>query len=228
MKKIVLALGLSAIALAGTAYAAQAGALGPQVRAMMADPLGNATVTRAEAQAKAGELFDRLDLNHDGKLDQADRDVRVMQHFDEIDTNHDGTISKDEFLAAHRRMMEHGPGMPGAMGGPGPMADHDMGQHEMGRHDMDRGHGERDHMGHGHMGPGEMRGRGAGMAMALLGQADANHDGVVTRQEFVAAALKRFDAADTNHDGKVTLAERRAAFRAMHDMPPPPAPTPKP
>lgn len=203
MKKIVLGLGLTATALAGTAYAAQAGALGPQARAMMADPLGKATITRAEAETRAGQLFDRLDVNHDGKLDQADRDARMMQRFDQIDTNHDGSISRQEFLAMHQHMAQRGPdGM--HHDGPG-----------MGGNGEHMGH----HMGHHAMGHGGMK-----MGMALLGQADANHDGAITRQEFMAAALKRFDAADTNHDGKVTLDERRAAFRAMRNMAPPPPP----
>ena len=61
--------------------------------------------TRAEAQARAGHLFDNLDLNHDGKLDQADRAVRMGEMFDRIDTNHDGTISRAEFAAAQDHMM---------------------------------------------------------------------------------------------------------------------------
>jgi hypothetical protein len=45
--------------------------------------------------------------------------------------------------------------------------------------------------------------------------ADANGDGVVTKDEFVAGALARFDAGDTNHDGSLTPAERQAAHAAM-------------
>ena len=73
-------------------------------------------ISRAEATAMAGQLFDRLDANHDGTLDAADRKARfeaerarfeaertarLAARFDAIDTNHDGAISRAEFMAAH-------------------------------------------------------------------------------------------------------------------------------
>ena len=56
---------------------------------------------------------------------------------------------------------------------------------------------------------GERRGgkRGEGR-----GQIDANGDGVITRAEFGAKALARFERADANKDGVVT-AEERSALR---------------
>ena len=36
---------------------------------------------------------------------------------------------------------------------------------------------------------------------------DTNHDGFITRDEFLAAEKKRFDEFDTNHDGKVDAKE---------------------
>jgi Ca2+-binding EF-hand superfamily protein len=36
---------------------------------------------------------------------------------------------------------------------------------------------------------------------------DTNHDGFVSRDEFIAAEKKRFDEFDTNHDGKVDAKE---------------------
>jgi hypothetical protein len=36
---------------------------------------------------------------------------------------------------------------------------------------------------------------------------DANHDGVVTREEYVAYQKKRFDEFDANHDGKIDAKE---------------------
>jgi EF hand len=41
-------------------------------------------------------------------------------------------------------------------------------------------------------------------------QADANHDGVVTRQEFTTAHDAMFAQLDANHDGQLTREERRA------------------
>lgn len=67
-------------------------------------------------------------------------------------------------------------------------------------------------------GPRERRGgdgaggrRGGGMARML----DANGDGKISRDEYVAGTLRRFDMADTNHDGLLTKAERDAAREAM-------------
>ena len=210
MKRVTIALALAGLAAGGTALAQQAGWGGD--------------MTRADATAKAAAMFEKLDVNHDGKLDKADRAAQAAKMFDRIDTDHNGQISRDEFMAAHDRGpggmehgMEHGPdGMmppppPEAAGGPGPMPGHPM------------GHGR---MGHGRMGAGPM--------MAMAHMADTNHDGAISKDEFVAGALKLFDAADTNHDGKVTKAEREAAhktmmqkWRAMRgapDMPPPPPP----
>jgi len=45
-------------------------------------------------------------------------------------------------------------------------------------------------------------------------RADANGDGIVTRDEATTQADAQFDAADTNRDGKVTGDEMRAAFQA--------------
>ncbi|MBC2664382.1 EF-hand domain-containing protein [Novosphingobium flavum] len=173
MKKITLALSAAALGLAGTvAGVAVAQQAARPDRPMMQDPFGNATVTRAEAQAKALELFARLDANKDGKIDKADREIRRSVRLDEmfakLDTNKDGKIDKAEFAAAHQ---------PGA----GPM-DGMRGMHRMG--------------------PGPM-----------MGRMDGNGDKAVTRDEFVAGALKRFDAADANKDGKLTPEERRAAMR---------------
>jgi hypothetical protein len=170
------------------------------------------TLTWADAKAKADEAWTRLDVNKDGKLDQSDRDAKMAGMFDKIDTDHNGSISKDEFIAHHRNMMDDHKDGKGNMPPP-PMAGME--------HDGPEGRGEH---GRGHRGGG-MMGHGA---MGMLMMADANKDGVITRAEFDAATKAHFDKADANHDGKVTPEERRAAFGKMHardgePMPPPPA-----
>jgi hypothetical protein len=198
MKKMTLALGVGALtlAIAGGAVAQQAMKRDGMGR-MMRDTFGTTTVTRAEAQAKAAEAFALLDVNKDGKLDQADRDARRAAQtgamFDTLDTNHDGRIDKAEFAAAHNRPM----GPDGR--GPNGMARHGMGGRGMGR----------DGMGGNGMGGGR-----------IIGGMDANGDKAVSRDEFIAGALKRFDAADANKDGKVTPEERRAAMRTFRGLMP--------
>lgn len=119
MKKTLIGLALLTTAAAGAAIA--------QVPPPGDDPMGGKTVTKAEASAKAAEMFAKMDANNDGKLDQADRAAHRAQMFDRLDSNKDGTISRAEFAAAHsgkegdakrpgeRRMGKRGGQMGGAM-----------------------------------------------------------------------------------------------------------------
>jgi len=170
---------------------------------------GNATVTRAEAQARATEMFAKMDANKDGKLDAADRAAKRAEMqaaaFARFDANKDGNISKAEWdqASADRAAKRAERGEKRAEAGePGKRDGHRMGGH----------HGKRG--GH-HGGPG---GRG-GMMM----KADTNGDKAISQAEFQTAALARFDAADANKDGQVTTEERqaqRAAWKAKRAAPP--------
>ena len=92
LRKLTLSLvaGAAAIAFGGAAYAQEAPAPQAPQREM----------TRAAAEQRADQVFDRLDANHDGKLDQADREARQKIRFDRIDANNDGEVSYAEFTAA--------------------------------------------------------------------------------------------------------------------------------
>ena len=104
MKKTLIGLSLVALAAGGVAIAQPMGGPGR-------DPMAGKTVTRAEAQTRAAEMFARMDANKDGKLDTADRDARRAAMFDRLDTDKNGSISRDEFNARHQRA--HGEGMKG-------------------------------------------------------------------------------------------------------------------
>ena len=121
MKTLMIVATLAGAGLSSTAYAQR----GP-------DPWGDATVARADEQAKADERFAALD------------------------TDKDGTLSSAEQKAVQG---QRGPGGPG--GG--------------------------------------------------LRRADANGDGTITKDEYIAAQLERFDRQDADKDGKLTKAERDAA-----------------
>jgi Ca2+-binding EF-hand superfamily protein len=202
MKRLITGLALGALAVGGVALAEQT--------AEHMRP-GMATMSRADMLTHAGQMFDKMDVNHDGKIDQADREARKAAMFDQIDTDHNGQISRAEFMAFRPmhgdRGMEHGQGQGQGMGGSG------MDGHEMGDGMGGPGHG-------GHRG-GHGMGMGRGMGMMMLRMADTNHDGAVSRDEFMAAATQHFDRMDANHDGKVTPEERqamRAQMRSqMHD-----------
>ncbi|MFC0206191.1 EF-hand domain-containing protein [Novosphingobium soli] len=189
MKTLTLGLSAAALAIGGVACA-QAPA--PHAKK---DADGNGVITRAEAQASATQMFARLDVNKDGKLDKADHELGRQQMrdkmFAKLDANADGSISKAEFAA------EKGPGREPGEGRPGDRMGKD------GHRGPGKGFGGRHH---GFGGP-----RGGGM----MHQADADKDGAISQAEFVAGAMKRFDAQDANHDGQVTKEERQAAREAM-------------
>jgi hypothetical protein len=72
-------------------------------------PTPNAAVERpatppAGPAVDVGAIFDKLDMNHDGRLskDEAQAHPTVTANFASADTNGDGVISKDEFLAAFK------------------------------------------------------------------------------------------------------------------------------
>jgi len=154
-----------------------------------AAPQAMPDVTFAMVKAQADTWWDKMDANHDGRIDAADRDARLLQRFDKWDTNHDGMISKDEFLAfVHAReakWREHRAGGPeGPPPGPG---------------------------GWDHHGPGRREDRVVAMAIIMPALRQAHKDGVITRAAFDAAVKARFDMLDANQDGMLTRAELRAA-----------------
>ncbi len=167
MRKLSLSLVAGALAVGGAAYA---------------QPAERQPLTRAAAEQRSEKAFDRLDANHDGKLDQGDRGERLRARFDRVDANRDGSVSYAEFTAAHV----------GRDDGP-PRGDHARrsGAHRMALHG----------------GPGARRG------MSRL--ADADKDGAITKAEFQAAALGRFDRLDADKDGAVTREEVKAARDSM-------------
>ncbi|KGK57177.1 calcium-binding protein [Xanthomonas cannabis pv. phaseoli] len=89
-------------------------------------------ISREEAKAdpKLAARFDQMDLNKDGFVDRADRELRMQQHrdawFAKADTDKDGKLSKAEFDAASKLRGEHGPRGPGEHGERG-----DHGKHAM-------------------------------------------------------------------------------------------------
>ena len=184
MKKFALGLSLAALSIGGVAYAAHHDG-----------PDGDRTVTRAELQTHAAEMFAKMDVNKDSRIDQADRSAHEIalrnEHFTKLDTNKDGSISRAEFDAAHSGGPDHGPGGGKSLGGMG------MGGAMMGRSAHGKGH------------------RGG---MKMMQMADTNKDQAINREEFSAAHLKHFEMSDANKDGKVTPDERRAARAKMREQ----------
>lgn len=53
---------------------------------------------------------------------------------------------------------------------------------------------------------------------AMLRVADADHDGRISREEFVAAGARLFERLDANHDGYVDRDEIRLATQQLHAL----------
>lgn len=183
-------------------------------------------MTRSQVEQRTDEAFARMDANDDGVLDAADRQAmqarwaeRRAEHrearFEQLDANDDGALSRAEFDAAHD--AEGGEGGEG-IDGRGP------GKHRMGRPAGGFGGFE------GPGGPGGFAGfegpGGPGGPGGMFGPGGAGADGegdrALTKAEFTAAALERFDRADANRDGTLTAAERRAAMKSFPERPPAP------
>lgn len=180
MRKLHFSMAAAVLATAGVAIASPAIAQGRM-------PMGD--MTRAQAEARAGEMFAKMDVNGDGVLNQTDRDARRAAMVAKLDTDKNGTVSAEERAAAQANRPERAAG---AKRGDG-------------------AHAGMDHAKMGHGGKGMRGHRGGGMGK----MADANNDGTITRAEFTGGALARFAKADADGNGTVTQAERQAARQAM-------------
>ena len=193
MKNKLIILAGSALAVFGGVAVAQTGT---SVPTMHRDH--NAPETRQQVIERVQQRFERLDLNHDGRVTgdeirQARAQMRQQMQdrmFDRMDLNHDGSITREEMAQAHAQMRER------------------MQQH--------RGQGEAHGMGRGPMGRHRMgMGMGMGMGDGPRGEGRFGAQGDFTLDQMRDRALQRFDRLDLNHDGVVTAAEREQARAQM-------------
>jgi hypothetical protein len=71
------------------------------------------------------------------------------------------------------------------------------------------------HEARGERGEGRRGGRHGGGFSGAGATADADNDGLISKAEFQAGALERFDRGDADRNGILTAAERRQARAAM-------------
>ena len=76
-------------------------------------PGAQANVTKADAQARAAEMFTKMDVNKDGKLDPADRTERQADRFAKLDADKDGKLSQQEFTSGRPKREGMGKDRPG-------------------------------------------------------------------------------------------------------------------
>lgn len=218
MRKITLALSAAALAIAGAAFA-QPGT--PPAGGPNAD---KSPPTRTEMSKHLDEMFAELDANKDGKLDAKDREARETERFAQLDKDGNGSLSLKEFSAARPgpggpegpAMREHGgpAGHDGPRLGMAPGSERPAGPPPMGGKGEGHGKGMKGHHG---MGPGMGHGFGGPGPMMDPMAADTDKDGAISKEEFKAAALARFDAADANRDGSISQTERQSAKQARKD-----------
>ena len=188
------------------------------------------SLTKDEFEARSRERFARLDKNSDGVIDAAEIEASLTERMGlwqrmrgqggprqagptgaqmgerllaMFDTNKDGKVTKDEFLAGVRKRFAEMD-----LNNDGRITDDDLPPMLRGRNIIAGGQ---------NTGPsaGPM-GRG-NPTLRMLQEADANKDGVVTLDEALAAAEKRFTTLDRNKDGVIDKADFDAARKEMVD-----------
>lgn len=173
-------------ALGGMIIAGSVALAATGARDALFDANGDGNVTKAEVTAALDKRFAELDKNGDGKITQEERTAARQARFDK----HFAEMDKDnngQISKAEMQAAHEARKERGSMRGPG------------------HGDGKHHHWGMHHRGQ-----HGGRMAMI-----DANKDGVVTKAEFQARALEKFDRLDANKDGTITAAERQAMRDAM-------------
>lgn len=167
-----------------------------------------------EFDARTRERFARLDKNSDGVIDAAEVEAeitrstegrgpmreRMMQRFGaRFDTDRDGKISRQEALDRAKRDFARMD-----LDGDGRITDADLPPMMRGRGVLK---GEATGMG----------GRGGGFGLARIIGADAHKDGIVTQDEYLAEAGRRFDTLDRNKDAAIDKADRDVMTKEMTD-----------
>lgn len=164
--------------------------------------------------AIAAHLFERMDDNKDGQVTRVEAQAAATRLFERMDQSSDGEVTKAESEAGARAIREQelkarftqldtnadGKLTPAEAQLPPRVFEH-----------LDGNKDKFVTLSELQAGP-EVR---AEHRDFQFDQADANHDGKVTRDEANKAATTRFDGVDTSHDGVITQAEMEAHVAQM-------------
>ena len=178
------------------------------------------SLTKDEYDARARERFARIDKNSDGVLDMAEIEAALAAHGErhkrwagrgegrmgqnlirQFDGNRDGKVTVEEARAEIERRFKEAD-----LDSNGRIDDADLPPMMRGRNWIAEG------------GKGPMGRHGGGMGLhGALREADANKDGVVTREEAQALADRQHARFDLNKDGAVDQADADALRKEMQD-----------
>jgi Ca2+-binding EF-hand superfamily protein len=160
------------------------------------DTASNGYVTQDEFVVAAQKRFARLDKNGDGKLTPDELATRwgrgakdptqantksgtfAQQRFDKLDSNHDGVVTVDEYVTAAKTLYAQ----------------------------FDTQHNGKVTAAEIAAAP-KTQERAVHMADRLIRHMDTNGDGIVSQDEFMAAAKTRFTKIDKNADGFIDADE---------------------
>jgi Ca2+-binding EF-hand superfamily protein len=224
-RKLMLAI-LTALPLAGGSICATAQDAAPAPAAgarpsffqhmlQAMDTNGDGRISLDEYLAAATKRFQSIDTQNKGSITAADvaasprtvqRDQKMAQRFvARMDKAGNGYVSKDEFLAAASNRFAR-------------IDTTGTGQVTLAQFEAAAPAGR----GHWHGAAAAQSGKRAQFAQDAaqheFAKLDANHDSVVSKDEYLAAAGTRFDALDTAHAGKLTAQEIAASPKMQrHD-----------
>jgi len=160
-----------------------------------ADTNGDGRISIQEFLAAAETRFKAIDQQHKGSIDAADLasspeatariDHRAERIVARLDTAGNGFVTRDEFVTAAQDRFNR----------LDTNADDKLTPDELAAS-------------HRHA---QAPAANANRRQAHFDKLDGNHDGIVTREEFVAAASAKFAGLDAAGDGKVTVADIEAA-----------------
>jgi Ca2+-binding EF-hand superfamily protein len=151
-------------------------------------------MTREQATAATVAMWNVFDSNHDGVIDQADRQTDDDEGFKRIDANGDGQLSQDEL----------------GTNSPEFKSSHAEGRLTwFQRLDSDKSGGlTRAEVAGGANEPGQRERAARGQRLFEMG--DTNKDGRVTKAEYDLAVKRYLDEVDANDDAMISSAEREA------------------
>ncbi|BAV64684.1 EF-hand domain-containing protein [Sphingobium cloacae] len=154
-----------------------------------------------------GGMMMMADANKDGNLTKAEMTASLEARFAKMDVNKDGKLTKeDRELRRQQRQEARFAQLDTDKNGQISKAEFTAG------HDRRAGAGKPDGQDGRHWGGRHHRGFGKDM---VDGRGQGAGDGTITREQFVARGLERFDRLDANKDGTVTAEEMKAGHQAM-------------